>query len=124
MTKAATPDAPESSATDSGWRSLLTTEGRAARSFRFRVGAAFAVIIALHLGVITAALAYALYLAGLRTTNTSTAVTLTLVEPLAAASWGIFLLGEPMTVSSVAGILAMLASTALLALKGDTDKEK
>ena len=48
MTKAATPDAPESSATRSGWRSLLTTEGRAARSFRFRVGAAFAVIIALH----------------------------------------------------------------------------
>jgi len=32
-----------------GWRSLLTTEGRAGRSFRFRVGAAFAVIVALHL---------------------------------------------------------------------------
>ncbi len=37
-------------------RSLLTTEGRAARSFRFRVGASFAVIGALHvvgLGLLT-----------------------------------------------------------------------
>jgi DME family drug/metabolite transporter len=75
--------------------------------------------IALHLGVITAALAYALYLAGLRTTNTSAAVTLTLVEPLAAASWGIFLLGEPTTFNSVLGITAILASTVLLSVSGD-----
>lgn len=47
MTKAATTTAPAPS--PSGWRSLLTTEGRASRSFRFRVRAAFAVIIALHL---------------------------------------------------------------------------
>ncbi len=77
------------------------------------------VVIALHLGVITAALAYALYLAGLRTTNTSTAVTLTLVEPLAAAMWGIFLLGEPMTTKSILGIVLIFVSTALLALRGD-----
>ena len=81
-------------------------------------------IIALHLGIITAALAYALYLAGLRTTNTSTAVTLTLVEPLAAASWGIFLLGEPMTVNSILGIVAILASTVLLSVLGDKGGEK
>jgi high-affinity nickel-transport protein len=47
VSKAATTVAPAPSPT--GWRSLLTTEGRASRSFRFRVGAAFAVIIALHL---------------------------------------------------------------------------
>ena len=82
------------------------------------------VIIALHLGIITAALAYALYLAGLRTTNTSTAVTLTLVEPLAAASWGIFLLGEPMTVNSILGIVAILASTVLLSVLGDKFEKK
>ena len=82
------------------------------------------VIIALHLGIITAALAYALYLAGLRTTNTSTAVTLTLVEPLAAATWGIFLLGEPMTVSSILGIVAILASTVLLSVLGDKFEKK
>ena len=75
-------------------------------------------------GIITAALAYALYLAGLRTTNTSTAVTLTLVEPLAAASWGIFLLGEPMTVNSILGIVAILASTVLLSVLGDKGGEK
>jgi high-affinity nickel-transport protein len=49
MSKAATAAAPASSATDTGWRSLLTTDGRASRSFRFRVGAGFAVIILLHL---------------------------------------------------------------------------
>jgi high-affinity nickel-transport protein len=49
MSKAATSSAPSPSAAATGWRSLLTTKGRASRSFRFRVGAAFAVIIALHL---------------------------------------------------------------------------
>ena len=49
MSKAATSSAPSPSAPATGWRLLLTTEGRASRSFRFRVGAAFAVIIALHL---------------------------------------------------------------------------
>lgn len=49
MSKAATSTAPSPSAAATGWRSLLTTEGRASRSFGFRVGAAFAVIAALHL---------------------------------------------------------------------------
>src|SRR5690349_2535299 len=48
MSKAATT-APSTPSSATGWRSLLSTEGRAAQSFRFRVGAAFAVIIALHL---------------------------------------------------------------------------
>ncbi|GAA3717970.1 HoxN/HupN/NixA family nickel/cobalt transporter [Microlunatus aurantiacus] len=48
MSKAATTQQPAPSAPSTGWRSLLTTQGRASRSFRFRVGAAFAVIIALH----------------------------------------------------------------------------
>ena len=48
MSKAATSAPPQPSGTSTGWRSLLTTDGRASRSFRFRVGAAFAVIIALH----------------------------------------------------------------------------
>ena len=56
MSKAATTTHPAPSAAPVGWRSLLTTQGRASRSFRFRVGAAFAVIIALHvlgLGLLT-----------------------------------------------------------------------
>jgi high-affinity nickel-transport protein len=56
VSKAATSAPPRPSGTASGWRSLLTTDGRASRSFRFRVGAAFAVIIALHvlgLGLLT-----------------------------------------------------------------------
>jgi nickel/cobalt transporter (NiCoT) family protein len=48
VSKAATSAPPQPASIASGWRSLLTTDGRASRSFRFRVGAAFAVIIALH----------------------------------------------------------------------------
>ena len=40
------PSTPAPTATR--WASLLTTQGRAARPFRVRVGAAFAVIAALH----------------------------------------------------------------------------
>ncbi|MDN5762250.1 MAG: hypothetical protein L0H41_08045 [Microlunatus sp.] len=57
MSKAGTTTASQPPATVTGWRSLLTTRGRAARSFRFRVGAAFAVIALLHLvglGLLTA----------------------------------------------------------------------
>src|SRR4051812_43497122 len=46
MTDAA---APAELAERHGVRSLLTTEGRAGRSFRFRAGAAFATIATLHL---------------------------------------------------------------------------
>lgn len=55
MTKAATTTAPLS-AELTGWRTLLTAEGREARSFRFRMGAAIAVVIGLHvvgLGLLT-----------------------------------------------------------------------
>lgn len=48
MSKAATTTAPSSPTGSPGWRELLTTQGRASRSFRFRVGAAFAVVLALH----------------------------------------------------------------------------
>lgn len=46
--------------------------------------------MALYLGVVTAALAFSLTLAGLRRTPTAMAATLALVEPLGAACWGIF----------------------------------
>ena len=61
MSKAATTTQPAPSAPTSGWRSLLTTDGRASRSFRFRVGSAFAAIIGLHLlglGLLTIGVAY------------------------------------------------------------------
>jgi len=47
-----------------------------------------------HLGVVTTAVAYVLFGSGLRTTETSTAATLTLGEPVTAAVLGVAVLGE------------------------------
>lgn len=72
--------------------------------------------MALYLGVVTAALAFSLTLAGLRRTPTAMAATLALVEPLGAACWGIFLLHEPVGGRELAGMGLLFAGVALLAL--------
>lgn len=71
-------------------------------------------LVALHLGVITTALAFTLTLAGLRTTAAATAATLGLAEPLGAACLGIFLLHESPEPSTLLGMFLMLASVGLL----------
>lgn len=75
------------------------------------------IVVALHLGVITTAVAYSLYLAGLKLTPVATGVTLGLFEPFAAACWGIFLLHEPVGLQHIVGIVLLFSSTAILALK-------
>jgi DME family drug/metabolite transporter len=70
--------------------------------------------VAVHLAVVTTALAYTLYGFGLRSVPVATAATLALAEPGAAALLGLFLLNEPAQVSTVAG-LGLLA-TALVVL--------
>lgn len=50
--------------------------------------------MALHLGVVTTAVAYLLFGRGLRTTGTATAATLTLGEPATATALGVVVLGE------------------------------
>lgn len=50
--------------------------------------------MALHLGVVTTAVAYLLFGRGLRTTGSATAATLTLGEPVTAALLGVLVLGE------------------------------
>lgn len=72
--------------------------------------------VALYLGIVTAALAFSLTLAGLRRTPTAVAATLALVEPLGAACWGIFLLHEAVGPRELAGMALMFAGVALLAL--------
>lgn len=52
------------------------------------------VVMLTHLGIVTVGIAYALYGYGLRTLATSTAVTLTLAEPVTAALAGVVVLGE------------------------------
>ncbi len=74
-------------------------------------------LICAHLGLITAATGYTIYLAGLKSTPVSSAATLNLSESLLAACWGIFLLQEPVTVQSGLGMLLLFSATVMLAVK-------
>lgn len=73
-------------------------------------------LVCLHLGLITAAAGYSLYLAGLKYTPLSTATTINLSESLLAACWGIFLLGEQVTGLQILGMGLIFGSTVLLTL--------
>jgi DME family drug/metabolite transporter len=72
-------------------------------------------LVALHLGLVTTALAYVLFGRGLRETSVSSTVTLSLAEPLTAALLGVFFLGEPFTPQAVIGSILIFAGLALLA---------
>lgn len=61
-------------------------------------------VVAIHLGVIATAIAYILFVTGLKGTPASTAVTLSLAEPLTAALLGVFIVGEVLTFPAVIGI--------------------
>ncbi|WP_422738980.1 DMT family transporter [Micromonospora sp. WMMD729] len=70
------------------------------------------VALLLHLGVITTAVAYALFYAGLRTTPGSVAAVLTLLEPLTAAALAVALLHEPLPVPVLVGGVLLLSAVA------------
>ena len=74
-------------------------------------------LVGLHLGLVTMALAYTLFAMGLRTVSAATAVTLTLAEPLTAGLLGIFLLGEDMTPFAFLGIGLLFAGLAIISAK-------
>ena len=68
------------------------------------------------LGVVTTALAYGCFYAGLRSTASSVAAVLTLLEPLTAAILAVVLLAEPIHLSTVIGGVLLLAAVAALYL--------
>ncbi|MEU8210840.1 EamA family transporter [Micromonospora sp. NPDC049044] len=70
------------------------------------------VTLLLHLGVVTTALAYALFHAGLRTTPGSVAAVLTLLEPLTAAALAVALLHEPLPLPVIVGGVLLLTAVA------------
>jgi DME family drug/metabolite transporter len=70
--------------------------------------------VALHLGLVTIALAYMLYIRGLMTLPTATAVTLALAEPLTAATLGVFVLGERLTLPALLGMALIFAGLIVL----------
>uniref|UniRef100_A0A7C1JYV6 EamA family transporter n=1 Tax=Caldilinea aerophila TaxID=133453 RepID=A0A7C1JYV6_9CHLR len=72
--------------------------------------------VALHLGLIATALAYMLYIRGLTSLPAATAVTAALAEPLTAAMLGIVVLGERVTLSTLSGMVLIVAGLAVLAL--------
>ena len=71
--------------------------------------------VALHLGLVATALAYVLFGCGLQRTPVTTAATLSLAEPLTAASLGLLLLGERLTALGLAGAGLLFAGLVLLA---------
>ncbi|WP_433118917.1 DMT family transporter [Micromonospora sp. CA-246542] len=70
------------------------------------------VALLLHLGVVTTAVAYALFYAGLRTTPGSVAAVLTLLEPLTAAALAVALLHEPLPLPVIVGGVLLLTAVA------------
>lgn len=75
------------------------------------------VMVVLHLGLVTLALAYTLFSLGLQQVGVSTAVTLTLAEPMTAAILGVTLLGETLTLQAGLGIVLIFGGLAFLSIK-------
>ncbi|CAH2215423.1 DMT family transporter [Tepidibacter aestuarii] len=65
------------------------------------------IMVTLHLGIVTTALAYTLFAYGLINISTPEAVTLTLAEPLTAAILGVVVFNEKLTVISIIGVLLL-----------------
>lgn len=70
--------------------------------------------VSLQLGVIATGISYLLFAKGLAHVSSSTAVTLSLAEPLTAAMLGVFLLGEHLTIISWTGISFLLLGIGIL----------
>ena len=73
--------------------------------------------IALHLGLVTVAIAYTFFARGLLLVSVAAAATLTLAEPLTAATLGLFLLGERLSLPAFIGILLIFSGLALISLR-------
>lgn len=86
---------------------MLTTEG---------------LLVGLHLGVVATGIAYYLFAVGLFNVTSSTAVTLSLAEPLTATLLGVFFLGEYMSGLSWLGLMLLLFGIGVLILSARKPK--
>ena len=71
-------------------------------------------LVAAGFGIITSGCAFGFLTAGLRRTSSAVAATLCLAEPLTAACFGIFLLGEPADASTMAGLALVFGAIGML----------
>jgi DME family drug/metabolite transporter len=83
------------------------------------VGGATAV---LHLGVLATGVAYLLFANGLETTQSTTATTLSLGEPVTAALLGVIAVGERPPLLGWAGFLLVLIALAAVAAEGRSNR--
>lgn len=74
------------------------------------------IAVILHLGLVATAMAYWLFARGLQRVEATTAVTVSLAEPLTAAILGIVVLGEQLNLLSGIGIGLIFCGLALLTL--------
>ncbi|MBT2583504.1 EamA family transporter [Planococcus sp. ISL-109] len=72
-------------------------------------------ILVAYLGLAATSLAYLLFSSGLKTIPSSSAVTLSLAEPLTASILGVAVVGESLSGQSWAGVALLLGGIALLA---------
>lgn len=70
--------------------------------------------VSLHLGIVATGIAYLLFTRGLIHVSPSTAVTLSLAEPLTATLLGVFVLKETLILSSWIGIGLLLTGLGIL----------
>lgn len=73
--------------------------------------------VVLHLGLATMALSYWLFARGLHSVQVATAVTLSLAEPMTAATLGILVLGEQLNTQAFFGISLIFAGLVVLMVK-------
>lgn len=81
-------------------------------------------LVALHIGLLATTLAYFLFSSGLRYVKSSTAVTLSLAEPLTASLLGVFLVGETLDSLSWVGLTMLLAGIVILVLQSRRNKRQ
>lgn len=72
----------------------------------------------LFMGVMCTSIAYLLFLSGLQKINSSSAVTLSLAEPLTAAMLGVLLVGEHLSATSWCGVTMLLGGIVVLTFAG------
>lgn len=73
-------------------------------------------LMMLHLGLLATALSYWLFASGLATVSASTAMTLSLAEPLTAAILGVVVIGERLNITATCGLILILSALLLLIL--------
>ncbi len=80
--------------------------------------------VILHLGLATMALSYWLFARGLQSVQVATAVTLSLAEPMTAATLGIVVLGELLNIQSFCGIILIFAGLMVLVIRRPDSRRK